>query len=237
MIGKTVSHYQLLEKLGEGAMGVVYKARDLKLDRFVAIKFITQNRDVDSQRKSRFIREAKAASALDHVNICTIYEIGETEGNTDDAQLFIVMAYYPGQTLRARLDRGSLPLAESVRIAMQIAEGLAKAHSIGVVHRDIKPVNIMLTRDGIPKIVDFGLAKLPQLERLTSTGAILGTMPYMSPEQLKSSPVDHRTDIWSWGVTTYEMLAGERPFSGDSELSLAEAILTSEPATLTDLHP
>jgi serine/threonine-protein kinase len=229
MIGRTVSHYRLLEKLGEGAMGVVYKARDVKLDRFVAIKFISHGLDVDSLRKSRFIREAKAASALDHVNICTIYEIGETEGETREAQLFIVMAYYP--------DRGSLPLVESVRIAMQTAEGLAKAHSIGVVHRDIKPANIMLTRDGIPKIVDFGLAKLPQLERLTSTGAILGTMPYMSPEQLKSDSLDHRTDIWSWGVTVYEMLAGERPFRGDSELSIAEAILTQEPATLTDLRP
>jgi len=237
MIGRTVSHYRLLEKLGEGAMGVVYKARDVKLDRFVAIKFISQGLDVDSLRKSRFIREAKAASGLDHVNICTIYEIGETQAETEEPQLFIVMAYYPGQTLRARLDRGSLPLAESVQIAMHIAEGLAKAHSIGVVHRDIKPANVMLTRDGIPKIVDFGLAKLPQLERLTSTGAILGTMPYMSPEQLRSDALDHRTDIWSWGVTTYEMLVGERPFRGDSEHSIVEAILRHEPATLTDLRP
>jgi eukaryotic-like serine/threonine-protein kinase len=231
MIGRTISHYQVLEKLGSGAMGTVYKARDLKLDRLVAIKFISQG--LPSEHKSRFIHEAKAASALDHINVCTIYEFGET----DEGDLFIAMAYCPGQNLRARLERGPLPLGEAVHIATQIAEGLAKAHSVGVLHRDIKPGNVMLTLDGVTKIVDFGLAKLPHEAGLTSTGAVFGTVPYMSPEQLKGKTLDHRTDIWSWGVTAYEMLAGQQPFRGETELSTADAILNQEPPLLTQLRP
>jgi len=233
MIGKTVSHYRLLEKLGAGAMGIIYKAEDLKLDRFVAIKFLSRSLGFDSEHKSRFVREAKAASALEHVNICTIYEFGETQ----DGELFICMAYCDGDSLRERLKRGPLPLGEGIHIAVQIAEGLAKAHKLGVLHRDIKPANVMLTSDGVVKIVDFGLAKVPQEVGLTRTGAIMGTVPYMSPEQLKAEALDYRTDVWSWGVTAYEMLAGRLPFRGGSEPSIMEAILKNAPPALNQLCP
>jgi serine/threonine protein kinase/tetratricopeptide (TPR) repeat protein len=233
MIGKTVSHYRLLEKLGAGAMGIIYKAEDLKLDRLVAIKFLPQSLAFDSEHKSRFIREAKAASALEHVNICTIYEFGETE----DGELFICMAYCQGDSLRERLKRGPLLLGEAIRIAAQIAEGMAKAHAMGVLHRDIKPANVMLTSDGVVKIVDFGLARIPHEIGLTSTGAILGTVAYMSPEQLKAEPLDYYSDVWSWGVTTYEMLAGRLPFRGESEPVVIEAILKNAPPELNQLRP
>jgi eukaryotic-like serine/threonine-protein kinase len=231
MIGKTVSHYQILGNLGNGAMGTVYKAHDLKLDRMVAIKVMSPT--LGPLFKARFTQEAKAASSLDHVNICTIHELGETE----DGQLFIAMTYCPGQNLRSRLKLGRLALAQAVDIAAQVGRGLAKAHSLGVLHRDIKPGNIMITPDGIAKIVDFGLAKIPADLGLTSTGAILGTLPYMSPEQLTNKSLDGRTDLWSLGVVTYEMLVGQLPFVGDSQFQSAEAILNAEPVALSKLRP
>jgi len=230
MIGRTISHYRILEILGQGAMGAVYKALDLKLDRPVAIKFLAPG--LGSNLKARFAGEAKAASALDHTNICTIYEFDETP----DGEMFIVMAYCPGENLRARLKSGTLPLEEAISIAFQVAQGLVKAHSIGVLHRDIKPANLMLTPDGV-KIVDFGIAKLIADKGLTDAGTILGTIPYMSPEQLTAEPVDARADIWSWGAVTYEMLAGRQPFQGKSELCTAEAILKQEPLPLTHFRP
>ena len=230
MIGKTISHYRVLEKLGQGAMGAVYKALDLKLDRPVAIKFLAPG--FTSDLKARFAGEAKAASALDHTNICTIYEFDETP----DGEMFIVMAYCPGENLRARLKGGTLPLEEAISIAFQVAQGLVMAHSMGVLHRDVKPANLMLTPNGV-KIVDFGVAKLLAGKDRTDAGAILGTIPYMSPEQLNAKPVDARTDIWSWGAVAYEMLAGRQPFQGESELSTAELILKQEPLPLTHFRP
>jgi eukaryotic-like serine/threonine-protein kinase len=230
MIGRTISHYRILEILGQGAMGAVYKALDLKLERPVAIKFLVPG--LDSPLKARFAGEAKAASVLDHTNICTIYEFDETP----DGEMFIVMAYCPGENLRARLKKGQLPLQEAISIALQVAQGLVKAHGMGVLHRDIKPANVMLSPDGV-KIVDFGIAKLSADRVLTQAGTILGTIPYMSPEQLGGKTVDARTDIWSWGVLTYEMLASQLPFQGESDLATADAILNQEPFPLTHFRP
>ncbi|MCI0698123.1 protein kinase [candidate division KSB1 bacterium] len=224
MIGQTISHYKILEKLGGGGMGVVYKAQDLKLDRFVALKFLPHHLSTDEDEKKRFIHEAKAASALDHPNICTIYEIGETE----DGQLFIVMAYYEGETLKKKVVSSQLSVDSVIDIAMQIAQGLAKAHHHGITHRDIKPANIFITTDGVVKILDWGLAKVAHL-KLTKTGSTLGTVAYMSPEQAKGKEVDHRTDIWSLGVVLYEMLSGELPFKGENEPAMIYAILNEKP--------
>jgi len=216
MIGKTVSHYEILEKLGGGGMGVVFKARDLKLDRLVALKFlpphlVSVEAESDRLQRERFVLEAKASSALDHPNIGVLYEIGETE----EGETFIAMAYYEGETLRQKLAGGALPLDDAVSIAEQIAMGLAKAHEGGIVHRDIKPANIIVTRDGVVKIIDFGLAKLQEATRMTRRGAVMGTPAYMSPEQARGDDVDARTDLWSLGVVLYEML-GRMKWDGRS---------------------
>ena len=211
MIGQTVSHYRILEKLGEGGMGVVYKAEDTRLKRIVALKFLPRELTKDMQARERFTQEAQAASALDHSNICTIYEVDET----DDRRMYISMAYYSGQTLKQKIAKGPLEVEEAVNIASQIAEGLCKAHKKGIVHRDIKPENIFVTEDGEVKIVDFGLAKLMGQEALTKTGTTLGTVAYMSPEQTTGADIDHRADIWVLGVVLYEMLSKERPYKGD----------------------
>ena len=208
MIGRVISHYRVISQLGNGSMGAVYKAQDLKLDRTVAIKFTSRAVADNREQRLRFEREARTASLLDHPNICTIHEFGET----DDGELFLAMSYCPGEDLRSRLTRGPFPLKEAVNVAEQVLLGLAKAHSLGIVHRDIKPANIMLMPDGVVKIVDFGLAKFPRDISLTSPGGVVGTVPYMSPEQLRGDPLDGRTDLWSWAVMLYEMLAGERPF-------------------------
>ncbi len=233
MIGKTISHYRVVSRLGRGAMGMVYMAQDLTLDRPVAIKFISREIASNPEQRSRFVREARTASLLDHPNICTIHEFGETE----DGDLFIAMGYCPGENLRTRLERGPLPLKEAVRIGEHVAQGLAKAHSMGIVHRDIKPANVMLLPDGGVKIVDFGLAKLPRDVGLTNTGGVVGTIPYMSPEQLRGDPLDGRTDIWSWGVTLYEMLAGERPFDARTEVTIMRAIMDLDAPSLSARRP
>ncbi|MFB3132059.1 MAG: protein kinase, partial [Rhodothermales bacterium] len=222
----------ILEKLGGGGMGVVYKARDTKLDRTVALKFLPLYLSTDEEAKQRFIHEAKAASSLDHPNIGTIHEIDET----DDGQLFIAMAFYAGETLKAKIARGALPVEEALDYAQQIAAGLAKAHERGIVHRDIKPANVMVTLDGVVKIVDFGLAKVSQQTQLTKTGTTLGTVSYMSPEQIHGDVVDHRTDLWSWGVVFYEMLTGERPFKGPYEQALVYSILNESPLPPTEIR-
>ena len=245
MIGKTISHYKIIEKLGGGGMGVVYKAKDLKLDRFVALKFLPPHISVDEEEKERFIQEAKAASALDHANICTIHEIDEIAIEGQD-QMFIVMAYYQGETLRNKIKdqirqeggpahRRGLRIKEAIDIAVQIAQGLEKAHKKGIVHRDIKPANIFLTKDGMVKILDFGLAKLGNQTKLTKKGTTLGTVAYMSPEQARGEKVDHRTDIWSLGVVLYEMLTGELPFKGEYEQAVIYSILNEKPKPLTTL--
>ena len=227
-----VGHYKILEKLGGGGMGIVYKALDTKLDRFVALKFLPPALNANEGAKQRFVAEAKAASALDHANICTIHEIGEA----DDGQLFIAMAYYQGQTLKKKIRQGPLPLDEALDYAVQMARGLEKAHSKGIVHRDVKPANVMITDDGVVKILDFGLAKMADLQ-LTQTGTTMGTVAYMSPEQTRGEKVDPRTDIWSLGVVLYEILAGTRPFKGEYDQAIIYAILHEEPALVTVLNP
>ncbi len=233
MIGKQVGHYRILEKLGEGGMGVVYKAEDTDLDRLVALKFLPPHLGEDAEERKRFIHEAKAASALDHTNICTVHEIGQTA----EGRLFIAMGYCAGQTLREKIKEGSLPVDEAVGIAVQIAEGLKKAHGKGIVHRDLKPANVMLTDEGVVKIVDFGLAKLRGVSRLTKTGTTLGTVSYMSPEQTTGREVDQRTDIWSLGVILYEMLTGKLPFSGDYDQAMIYSILNEEPESPSTSRP
>jgi len=228
MIGKEISHYRILEKLGGGGMGVVYKAQDLKLDRFVALKFLPHHLGADEEEKKRFIHEAKAASALDHPNICTIYEIGEAE----DGQMFIAMACYEGETLKQKITRGQLAVDEATEIAVQIVLGLAKAHEHGIIHRDVKPANIFVTKDGIVKVVDFGVAKLAGQTKITKTGTTMGTAAYMSPEQARAEEVDHCTDIWALGVVLYEMLTGRLPFRGDYDAAIMYEILNVEPETL-----
>jgi eukaryotic-like serine/threonine-protein kinase len=232
MIGSTISHYRILQKIGAGGMGEVYLAEDTKLERQVALKFLPAQFSADEEEKKRFIHEAKAASALDHPNICSVHEIGETP----EGQLFIVMGYYEGKTLKEKIKAGPLPVNEAVAISIQIAEGLKKAHGKGIVHRDLKPANIMLTDEGTAKIVDFGLAKLKGLTRLTKSGTTLGTVAYMSPEQALGKEVDQRSDIWSLGVILYEMLTGKLPFPGEYDQAVLYAVINEEPEPVTGLR-
>ncbi|HOW45593.1 MAG TPA: protein kinase [Candidatus Aminicenantes bacterium] len=233
MIGQTVSHYRILQKIGAGGMGEVFLAEDTKLDRKVALKFLPAQLSADGDERQRFVHEAKAASALDHANICAIYEIGETP----EGQLFIAMGYYSGTTLKEKMKAGPLPVSEAVGLAMQVAEGLQEAHRKGIVHRDLKPANIMITEQGVAKIVDFGLAKLKGLTRLTKSGTTLGTVSYMSPEQALGKEVDQRSDIWSLGVILYEMLAGKLPFAGDYDQAVLYAVINEEPERLSKARP
>jgi serine/threonine protein kinase/cephalosporin-C deacetylase-like acetyl esterase len=232
MIGQTVSHYRILQKLGEGGMGVVYKAQDLRLERLVALKFLPHHICPDEEEKIRFMREAKAASALDHPNIGTVHEITET----DDGQMFIVMAHYEGETLKQTIERGPLPLKEVVDLAIQVAQGLAKAHSQQIVHRDIKPSNILVTPDGLVKVIDFGLAKLGGLTKITQTHTTMGTVAYISPEQARGQEVDARSDVWSLGVVLYEMLTRQLPFPGTHAEAIIHSILTAKPKPLRELR-
>ncbi len=209
LIGSTVSQYEVLAKLGGGGMGVVYRARDVKLGRMVALKFLPPQWTHDESAKQRFVREAQAASATNHRNICIIHNIEETR----DGRLFIVMAYYEGETLKQKLERGPLPIAEAIEVATEIAEGLAKAHAQLVVHRDVKPGNIIVTEDGV-KILDFGLAKFADALQLTAPGSTVGTAAYMSPEQARGEEADARSDVWALGIVLYEMLTGAPPFRG-----------------------
>jgi len=233
VIGKIISHYRITKKLGEGGMGVVYKAVDTKLKRSVALKFLPRELTLDADAKERFAREAQAASALDHPNICTIHEIDET----DDGQMFICIACYEGQTVGEKIEDGPLQIEEALDITTQVAEGLQEAHRRGIVHRDIKPANIIVTPDGLVKIMDFGLAKLAGQTKLTRVGATVGTVAYMSPEQARGEDVDHRTDIWSLGVVLYEMLTGRTPFMGEHEQTVIYSILNNEPEPVTRLRP
>jgi serine/threonine-protein kinase len=233
MIGKTVSHYQILEQLGEGGMGVVYKALDTKLDRHVAIKFLPPQFQSDPDAKKRFVHEAKAASALDHSSIAIIHEIDETT----DGQMFIVMAYYRGQTLKERIREGALPEDEAVKIVSQIASGLSQAHGREILHRDIKPANILLSDEGDAKLADFGLAKLAGRTQMTKTGTTVGTISYMAPEQASGGEVDRRSDLFSLGVVLYELLSGVTPFKADHEAAVIYGIIHNEPAPIADIPP
>jgi serine/threonine protein kinase len=229
MIGKTISHYKILEKLGIGGMGIIYKAEDTRLKRTVALKFLPLELAFDKEAKKRFIQEAQAASALEHPNICSIFDIGETE----EGRMFMAMPCYEGETLKDRISRGPLKIEEALDIAVQIAQGLQKAHEKGIVHRDIKPANIFITKDSMVKIIDFGLAKLGGRTMMTKPGTTIGTVAYMSPEQARGEAVDRHSDIWSLGVLLYEMLTGGLPFNGDYEQAVVYGILNEEPEPMT----
>ncbi|MFH0992502.1 MAG: protein kinase [bacterium] len=264
MIGTTIAHYKIMERIGAGGMGVVYKAYDTRLKRYVALKFLPPELTRDTEAKERFIREAQAASALQHDNICTIHDIDETS----DGQLYICMDLYEGETLKKKIERGPLPIGEAIDIALQTAKGLQRAHSTAMIHRDIKPANIMLTKEGKVKIVDFGLAKLAERKRLTNerstqtdagleatakhaivgqvglrgqtkltkTGSTPGTIAYMSPEQAIGEKLDQRSDIWSLGVVLYEMITGQLPFKSESYDAVVYYILNEIPQPVTTLR-
>jgi eukaryotic-like serine/threonine-protein kinase len=227
MIGQIISHYKILEKLGEGGMGVVYKARDTRLDRTVALKFIASRALRSEEERTRIVREARAAASLNHPNIATVYEIDETDDYT-----YIAMEYIEGDALDAKIAAGTVSVSEAVDIAAQIAEGLQVAHEQGIIHRDIKSSNVIVSKKGKAKLVDFGLVKMREVSLVTKEGTTLGTVPYMSPEQARGEEVDHRTDIWSLGVVLYEMLAGKRPFQSEYEQALIYLILNEEPQPL-----
>jgi len=232
MIGREISHYRIIEQIGSGGMGVVYKAEDTKLKRTVALKFLRPDALLSEQDKARFVQEARAVSSLEHSNICGIYEVDETE----DGQTFISMPCYEGETLRQKIERGPLKIADAVDIAIQIAEGLQEAHEKNIIHRDIKSGNIIVTAKGQVKIMDFGLARTDRSTRLTSTGVTLGTVSYMSPEQTRGERIDRRTDVWSLGVILYEMLTGRLPFDAVHEQAVMYLIVNQDPEPMTGLR-
>ena len=228
MIGRTISHYKITEKLGEGGMGVVYKAEDTKLDRPVALKFLAAHAIEDPEHKARFVREAKAAARLDHQNICSVYEIDEAEGQT-----FLAMAYLEGHTVKDKVAERPLKLDQVLDIAVQTAQGLQAAHEKDIVHRDIKSANLMVTPQGTVKVMDFGLAQLADRSKLTETTTILGTPSYMSPEQAAGAKTDRRTDLWSLRVVLYEMVTGRLPFEGERQEAVLYGITHDEPEPVT----
>lgn len=228
---KKISHYKIQKSLGKGGMGEVFLAEDTRLKRPVALKLPPAGLTEDQQARQRFIQEARAASALEHPNICTIHEINQTQAG----QLFIAMAYYDGETLKQKMVRGELAVDVALDIAIQITRGLAKAHEQGIIHRDIKPANIMITSEGIVKILDFGVAKLAGQTGVTKTGMVMGTVTYMSPEQARGAPLDHRSDIFSLGILLYEMLAGHPPFTGDNDQVILYSLLNETPPQISPL--
>jgi len=244
VIGQTLAHYEIIDKLGEGGMGVVYKARDTHLDRFVAIKVLPAEKVSNPERKRRFVQEAKSASALNHPNIVHIYDIDQQDGMD-----YIAMEYVAGKTLDLLIPRHGLRVNEVLKYAVQMADALARAHGAGIIHRDLKPGNIMISDEGAAKVLDFGLAKLADsssktgddatrtLRPQTEEGVIVGTASYMSPEQAEGKQVDARSDIFSFGAVLYEMVTGQRAFQGDSSMSTIAAILNKEPKAAGEIVP
>jgi len=231
--GSTIAErYTIIEELGRGGMGVVYKAEDTKLRRTVALKFLPSELTHIPEVHERFMREAQAAGALDHPNICTVYEFDQA-----DETSFISMAYIEGQSLKKKIESGPLELEEALNMAMQVAEGLQEAHKKGVVHRDIKSANIMVTDRGQAKIMDFGLARTAERTLITKEGTTMGTVAYMSPEQARGDTLDQRTDIWSLGVVLYELLSGKLPFQGEHDQTVIYSILNKEPESLLRVRP
>jgi dienelactone hydrolase/predicted Ser/Thr protein kinase len=228
VIGETISHYRILSEIGAGGMGVVYKAEDLRLGRFVALKFLPPQLTRDTEARQRLFAEARAASTLDHANVCTIYDVEELP----DGRAFIAMAFVDGETLKTRMERGPIPAPEAARIALQVAHGLARAHQAGIVHRDVKPGNIMITGDGEAKLLDFGIAKSRAGADLTRTGTTLGTIAYMAPEHVRGGPGDARSDVWALGVVLHEMVTGKRLFTGTDDYDLLQAIVDKPIPTL-----
>ncbi len=228
LIGSQIGRYHVSELLGGGGMGVVYKAEDVELHRTVALKFLPPALSFDEQARERFMAEARAASGLDHVNVCTVHEIGRTK----EGAMFIAMAHYEGETLKQKIHANAIPAELAIEYTLQIGSGLSKAHAKRIIHRDVKPANLMVTREGDVKILEFGLAKIAE-QQLTQTGARMGTGAYMSPEQVKGDAIDHRTDIWSLGVVMYEMVMGRKPFGGGNPQSAIHGILNLEPAPMS----
>ncbi|MDX1429530.1 MAG: serine/threonine-protein kinase, partial [Rhodothermales bacterium] len=239
MVGKTLSHYRILEELGRGGMGIVYRAEDTRLDRIVAVKVLPASALLSEDDRARFYREAKSAAQLHHPHIAAVFEIDEVtiEGLADEGKRpFIAMEFIDGESLQERIRSGPMRIEESVRIAAQVAHALEAAHDKNIVHRDIKAANVMMTSKGEAKVLDFGLAKTTHATLLTRTGSTVGTAAYMSPEQARGDEVDHRSDLWSLGVLLYEMVAGGLPFRGDYEQAITYSILNEQPDPLTAIR-
>ena len=238
MIGQTISHYRILEKIGEGGMGVVYKAEDIKLHRTVALKFLPLSRSVTKDQSNRFIREAQAAASLSHPNIATVFEFNEVEEpSTHTTQAFIAMEYVDGNTLDKVIRGGPLPFDQIRTIAEQVGQGLQSAHARAIIHRDIKPSNIIINNEGVAKLLDFGLAKLAQETSLSQTRTVAGSVAYMSPEQVRGEKLDARSDIWSFGVVLYQMLTGKLPFRGDHTAAMMYSITNEPIPEIVSLRP
>ncbi len=231
MIGKTISHYKIIEKLGDGGRSTVYKAEDVRLERIVAIKIMSEKLLKNPKARLRFLREAQTVAQLDHPNICAVYEVDAMEGCT-----FIAMAHIEGTSLGQKIEAGPLEINEAIGIGLQAARGLNAAHKKKIIHRDIKDANIMINADSVVKIMDFGLSKPLEKEDITRPRAILGTVPFMSPEQATGKPVDYGTDIWSLGVVMYRTLTGKHPFKGRNVGEMVRSILKDDPPGIRELR-